>query len=174
MKLTLFSLLITIPSILFALDDEPKTVDHVDLDRYLGRWYEIASIPQKFQKNCTNSQATYKRSKYLKSFIVVINECKDKADPEKTRRARGIAWVADKNTNAKLKVSFFPPFAGNYWILELDSDYNYAVVGDPTREYLWILSRTPALAVDILDDLLLKIKEKHGYDLSKITIHAQD
>ena len=119
-------------------------VDDVDLDRYLGRWYEIASFPQWFQRGCVASTATYSRRP--DGRIDVVNECRDGSFDGELRRAEGIAWVtSEEESLAKLKVQFFWPFRGDYWIVDLDPDYRYAAVGHPSRDYLWILARTPTL-----------------------------
>jgi len=148
-----FSLMTGPASELFARDNPPplEVVAYVDLDRYLGKWYEIASIPQWFQRGCVDSQAEY--SKLSSSQIRVVNTCQVNG---RSKVAKGKAWIADPESNAKLKVQFFWPFKGDYWIIELDADYQYAVVGEPGREALWILS---------------KIEFTHFYDTSKIARH---
>ena len=146
-------------------NDELQVVDYVDLERYLGTWYEVAAIPQWFQRDCLKSTAEYSLKEPGK--IRVINRCTTE-DGEK--KVKGKAWVTDETTNAKLKVQFFWPFSGNYWIIELDSDYRFAVVGEPEREALWILSREPVLEPEILEDLLDQIEYIHGYDRNKIVI----
>jgi apolipoprotein D and lipocalin family protein len=142
-----------------------EVVPSVDVQRYLGTWYEIATIPQRFQKGCVGVTAHY--SMRDDGDIDVVNVCrKDKLDG-RVRSVRGKAWVADKSTNAKLKVRFFWPFSGDYWIIELDKDYQWAVVGHPGRSYLWILCRTPQMDPAVYDELLKRIAAK-GYDLSRI------
>jgi len=140
-------------------------VPHVDLQRYLGTWYEIATIPQRFQKGCVGVSAHY--SLRSDGAIDVVNVCRKKTLDGEERSIRGKAWVVDKTTNAKLKVRFFWPFAGAYWIIELDQDYRWAVVGHPNRNYLWILSRTPQMDIALYDDLIRRIAAK-GYDTTKI------
>ena len=104
-----------------------QTVPHVDLTRYLGRWYEIARYPTRFEKDCASDvTATYTQLSGGK--VEVLNECR-KADGQ-VKRSKGTAGVVDKRTNAKLKVTFFWPFSGNYWIIDLAPDYSYAVVGN--------------------------------------------
>jgi apolipoprotein D and lipocalin family protein len=143
-----------------------QTVPSVDLDRYLGTWYEIAAYPQRFQRDCVASRATYSRLE--DGRIRVLNECRDKTLDGEIRRASGVAWVAEGGaSNAKLTVRFFWPFRGDYWIIELDPDYQYAVVGHPSREYLWILARTPRMEETLYQDLLRRIAG-HGYDLGRI------
>ena len=144
---------------------EPQTVPSVDLARYAGRWYEIARLPNSFEKKCAGGvAATYELRPDGK--VTVINECRQ-ASGEITR-AKGTAKVADKTTNAKLKVTFFWPFYGDYWILDLGPNYEYAVVGDPTRRYLWILSRTPRIDDALYKGLLAKMANQ-GFDTSRMT-----
>lgn len=152
-------------------EDKPlAVVDHVDLDRYLGTWYEIATIPQRFQKGCVAVTATY--SFRPDGKIRVINRCRKETLDGKLKEVEGKAWVVDTSTNAKLKVQFFWPFSGAYWIIELDPDYQWAVVGHPNRNYLWILSRTPKIDPGLYQNLLGRILDK-GYDLSRIKLTLQ-
>jgi len=147
-------------------------VDEVDLDRYLGTWFEIASYPAWFAKNCTGVTAEY--SLREGGGISVVNRCYKGALDGKLKEARGRAKVVDPETNAKLKVSFFGPFWGDYWILELDSEYQWVLVGEPKRKYLWILSRTPSLDQDTLDEILSRLPEK-GYSRDRLqwTLQAE-
>lgn len=147
-------------------------VDEVDLDRYLGTWFEIASYPAWFAKNCTGVTAEY--SLREGGGISVVNRCYKGALDGKLKEARGRAKVVDPETNAKLKVSFFGPFWGNYWILELDPEYQWVVVGEPKRKYLWILSRTPSLDQGTLDEILSRLPEK-GYSSDRLqwTLQAE-
>jgi apolipoprotein D and lipocalin family protein len=142
-----------------------QTVDRVELNRYLGKWYEIASFPQWFQKNCVASRATYTLRKDGK--VDVLNQCQDKTPEGKLREAKGKAWIVDKQSNAKLKVRFFWPFSGDYWIIDLDADYQYAVVGHPKRNYLWILSRSPQMDSAVYDQIIERLKKQH-YDVSRL------
>ena len=142
-----------------------QTVSHVDIERYMGKWYEIAKYPNRFQKNCVAATANYRLME--DGNVEVINTCrKDSVDGE-LKDITGKAWVVDKETNAKLKVQFFWPFSGAYWIIELDKDYQYVVVGHPKRKFLWILARTPKIDDSLYKTLMQKIKVQ-GYDLSKI------
>lgn len=146
-----------------------QVVDHVDLERYAGKWYEIARYPHKFQEGCLQSQATYTLTA---SGISVLNECYEESQPEKIRSAQGKARVVDPQTNAKLKVSFFWPFYGKYWILDLGKDYGYAVVGHPSRKYLWILSRETTMDKEIYQAILSRLAVQH-YDTSKLIKSGQ-
>jgi apolipoprotein D and lipocalin family protein len=140
-----------------------RTVDRVDLNRYMGKWYEIASFPQWFQKNCVASRATYTLRKDGK--VEVLNQCRDKTPEGKLKEAKGKAWVVDPKSNSKLKVRFFWPFSGDYWVIDLASDYQYAVVGHPNRKYLWILSRSPRMDSAVYDQIIERLKEQR-YDVS--------
>ena len=131
-----------------------EVVQSVDLSRYIGRWYEISRLPNGFQKKCADMvSADYSLRPDEK--IEVINRCR-KANGEYAT-AKGKAKIVDKKTNAKLKVTFFWPFYGNYWILELGPNYEYAVVGEPGRKYLWILSRSPQMDEVLYEELLQKM-----------------
>ncbi|MFW7381117.1 MAG: lipocalin family protein [Oligoflexus sp.] len=144
---------------------ELRTVDYVDLNRYLGTWYEIASFPQRFQKGCTGTTANY--SLRDDGQIKVLNRCfQDSLDgPEKT--ASGRARVLDQETNAKLEVTFFWPFWGDYWVIDLDEDYQYAVVGHPGRDYLWILNREPQMDEATYEGIIERLKAQY-YDVSRL------
>lgn len=142
-------------------------VDEVDLARYLGRWYEIASFPQRFQEGCVATTADY--SLRDDGRLRVENACRDESFDGELREVEGVAWLTDpEQSPAKLKVQFFWPFRGDYWIIDLDPEYRYAVVGHPSRDYLWILSRTPAIDASAYDALLARI-EAQGYDLEHLS-----
>ena len=142
--------------------DALEVVAHVDLKRYLGKWYEIAHLPFRFEEGCSDITATYSLSD--DGSISVLNECKRSG---KVKRAKGKAKVVDKNTGAKLKVTFFWPFYGDYWIINLGDDYDYAVVGTPNRKYLWILSRTPQMDDKLFSQLIELVKSK-GFDVGSL------
>jgi len=133
------------------------TVKKVDLQKYVGTWYEIARYEHYFEKGCRDVSATYTIKE--DGDIKVINRCtKEEANK---KEVVGVAYATDES-NSKLKVSFFRPFYGDYWIIMLDDEYRYAVIGDPSREYLWILSRTPTLEEDIKHKILKRLPEM-GY-----------
>ena len=142
-----------------------QVVPSVDLARYAGKWYEIARLPNRFQRDCAaNTTATYTLRPDGK--ITVLNECRTAEG--RTKSAKGTARVADpKGPNSKLKVSFFWPFAGDYWIIELGWDYEYAVVGHPARKYLWILSRTRQMDEAVYNGILARLAAQ-GYDTTKL------
>ena len=142
---------------------ELKVVTYVDIDRYLGKWYEIALYPNWFEKGCFRSTAFYEKME--NGQIKVTNQCRMHGPDGELNEAIGKATIADSKTNAKLKVQFFWPFKGDYWIIDLDSDYRYAIVSEPDRQYLWILSRSPIMDVQTLEILKTKIYNK-GFDLT--------
>jgi len=148
-----------------ATSPSPLTaVDNVDLRRYAGKWYEIARYPNHFQRNCqSDTTAVYTLRDDGK--VEVVNACREKDG--KVTTARGTAKVVDKKTNAKLKVTFFWPFYGDYWVIGLDPDYQYAIVGEPSRKYLWILSRTPSLEEATYQGVL-RLVETLGYQPGKL------
>jgi len=138
--------------------------------RYLGTWYEIASFPQSFQRGCTATTATYTLRD--DGQLDVINRCRLGSPDGKAKEARGRARVVDRVTNAKLDVSFFRPFWGPYWIIDLAQDYSYAVVGHPGRDYLWILSRTPTMGDDTYQRILARLRAQR-YETSRLVRTVQ-
>jgi apolipoprotein D and lipocalin family protein len=153
--------MVTFAGVTTAKQPELTAVGSVELDRYLGEWYEIASYPAWFQRNCTAVTANY--SLRDDGLIKVVNSCRKGSLDGKLKQANGRAKVVDTATNAKLKVSFFGPFWGNYWIIDLDPDYQWAVVGEPKRKYLWILSRTRSMDEEVYEQILSRLPNK-GYD----------
>jgi apolipoprotein D and lipocalin family protein len=152
------------------------TVSSVDLARYAGDWFEVARYPNWFQKKCAGDvKATY--AQRPDGRIDVTNRCRT-ADG-KTTAAAGIARVVDETTRAKLKVRFAPSFLsflpfvwGDYWIIALDEQYRWAVVGSPDRNYLWILSRTPALDQALFDKAVAQAGA-NGFDASRLQRTSQ-
>jgi apolipoprotein D and lipocalin family protein len=135
------------------------TVHAVDLDRYYGTWYEIARLPNRFQAMCvSDTQATYRPDG---NQVTVVNRCRT-ADG-KFEQADGVAKVVAGSHGAKLRVSFFRPFYGDYWILDLDPDYRWVLVGEPSRKYAWILARQPRLD-DATREALLNRAATLGFD----------
>lgn len=143
---------------------ELTTVSSLDLNRYSGKWYEIAKYPNKFQKQCVgNTTATYNLK--ANGRIEVVNECLKKDGTNE--RAVGEAKIPNKSNNAKLKVRFAPkalsflPFVwGNYWVIELGDDYSYTVIGEPGRDYFWILSRKPTMDDATYQNILRRAEAK--------------
>lgn len=142
-----------------------QTVAQVDLQRYMGSWYEIASYPHRFQKGCVASRADYELQ--ADGRVLVVNQCREERMDGPLRKVTGTARVVDTATNARLEVSFFRPFWGEYWIIALDPDYRWAVVGHPSREYLWILSRAPVLDEATYRDIVATLPAQ-GYDPARL------
>jgi apolipoprotein D and lipocalin family protein len=143
-------------------------VGKVDLARYAGRWYEIAAFPMFFQRNCigdTTAEYTLRPD----GEIAVRNRCRTEDGFDE---ANGRAWPVEGAANSQLKVSFFWPFRADYWVIGLDEDYRWAVVGNPNRKYLWVLSRTPQLGKEQLDRAL-QAATKQGFDLSQLRYTRQ-
>lgn len=146
------------------------TVERVDLDRYLGTWYEIARYPAPFQQGCVATSATY--SLRDDSKIRVLNRCLVERFDGALRQAEGRAKIVDETTNAKLKVTFFWPFYGDYWVLGLGPDYGWALVGEPSRKYLWILSRTRQMDPVLYADIVARLPAL-GYDPERLLVTPQ-
>ena len=146
-----------------------QTVQKVDINRYLGTWYEIARYEHFFEKDCKNVSANY--SMLDEQTIKVVNRCTNMLTNEK-KEAIGRAYATD-DTNSKLKVSFFRPFYGDYWVLILDENYEYVVVGTPNRGYLWILARQKTISDEIKNSILEKLPSL-GFDASKLIWTIQE
>lgn len=145
----------------------PEPARPVDLKLYAGRWFEIARYEQPFEKGCEGVTAEY--SLGPNGMIIVVNRCRMVG---RTREARGRARIVDHETAAKLKVSFFGPFYGDYWVLDHADDYGWSIVGEPSGRYLWILARSaipPATIVDAVVDRAAAM----GYDTSMLVRTVQ-
>jgi len=142
-----------------------STVEEVDITKYAGQWYEIARLPNSFEKGLECVTANYTLRKDDK--IEVLNKGYSMEKAGKLSTAKGRAWVPDTDFPGRLKVSFFWPFAGNYYIISLDQDYAYALVGDPSRKYLWVLSRSKELDNTIYTKLL-DIANVNGFDIGNV------
>jgi len=159
--------LLTMP-LIFSMCTSYKplpTVEYVDIEKYSGKWYDVASFPQRFQKGCHNTTAVYTLSD--EGYLVVENSCNKDSLTGKLSSIKGKAFITPNTGNSKLKVQFFWPFKGKYWIIDLADDYSYAVVGHPNRKYLWILSRTKIMD----ENTYSKIKERLtslGFDVSQL------
>lgn len=169
MKLLVMSLMFLM-SCAFASNNAPlSTESYVDINKYAGRWYEIAKIPNRFQRMCGATRATYSLKDNGK--VKVLNEC-IKLKDGKLKDAVGQARVFNPGRNSILKVSFAPfPFRrlaeGDYYIIKLGVNYDYVLVGSPTRDYLWILSRTKVLDEEIIQDLLT-VAAQNGFDITRV------
>jgi len=141
-----------------------SSVNKVELPRYLGTWYEISRYPNRFEKGLTHVTATY--SQKADGTIEVLNQG---IDPEgRQKKAVGKARVVADSGGAKLKVSFFGPFEADYWVIAIDEkNYNWAIVGEPSRKYLWILHRSRSPEPRLYRNLLKKV-EALGYDPAKL------
>jgi apolipoprotein D and lipocalin family protein len=161
---------------LFSIFSIPATTDvkvvgYVDLNRYTGTWYEIARFPNLFEKGLKCVTATYTLRD--DGRVTVLNKGCKVEDPAVVKQSQGVAWVPDKTYPAKLKVRFFWPFSGNYWIIALDPSYRFVLVGDPSLKYLWILSRTKTMEEPDYKHLLDKAKE-NSFDISKLMLVEQN
>lgn len=148
----------------------PRTVAAVDLARYAGTWHEAARFPQRFQDSaslrCESVTATY--TPRADGRLDVLNACANAlAEGRPRREAKGVAYAVEGSNNARLRVSFFGPFYGDYWVIGLDPDYRWAVVGAPDRDALWILSRTPVMA-EADFQAALAVARREGFDLSRL------
>ncbi|KPP81572.1 MAG: apolipoprotein D and lipocalin family protein [Oceanicaulis sp. HLUCCA04] len=142
-----------------------QTVEFVEIERYLGRWFEIARYDHGFERGCAGVIADYALRD--DGLIDVTNTCYQDGLDGEIETAEGRARVADEATNAQLEVSFFGPFWGDYWIIDLADDYSWAIVSEPQGRYLWILSRTPQMDEDTLANRLDWL-EGQGFDTSML------
>lgn len=154
----------------------PKTVDHVDFKRYQGKWYELARLPMYFQRDCAQSEAHYNLR--ADGSVGVLNRCR-KLDGE-WKEASGSAMPQVPGKTDKLWVTFDNWFMklpgapkGNYWVLYVSSDYQTALVGNPDRKYLWLLSRTPTLPAVERESLLARARQQ-GYDTTRLVWRVSD
>lgn len=148
----------------FKTSQDLPTADQVDLSRYEGLWYEIARLPNSFEKGLECVTATYTQKSNGKIEVLNKGFASEKG---RFKTAKGTARVPDSMFPGRLKVTFFWPFSENYYIISLDENYRYALVGDPTRRYLWVLSRTKELDASIYDDLL-HLAKNNGFDTSRV------
>lgn len=157
-------------------DQAVKTIASLDVPRYLGTWYEIAKFPNWFQKKCvSNTKAVY--SAKPDGNLRVLNSCKTAGG--ETSEAEGLARQIGGKDSPKLEVrfapewlSFLPMVWGDYWVIDLDTQYQVAAVSDPKREYLWVLSRTPQIDPTVYADLLQRLKQQQ-FDIQKLEITSQ-
>jgi apolipoprotein D and lipocalin family protein len=147
-----------------------QTVPNVDLKKYSGKWFEIATFPQRFQKRCHGTTAEYKATD--NGYIIVENRCNKDSLKGKLSYIKGKAFVVENTGNAKLKVQFLWPFKGDYWIIDLAEDYSFAVVSNPNKKYLWILSRTPKIDTIVYQQIINRLRAK-GFDLTKLKMTEQ-
>ncbi len=148
--------------------EEVQAVPQVDLGRYVGLWYEIASFPMFFQRKCIGDTTAEYAAKDA-GKISVRNRCRTE---DGFIEAQGRATVVPESGNGRLKVSFFWPFSSDYWIIGLDDEYRWALVGNPNRKYLWLLSRTPQLDAASVQKAL-DIAARQGFDLANLRMTPQ-
>jgi apolipoprotein D and lipocalin family protein len=144
---------------------DTSTVDTLEIDKYLGTWYEIARFPHSFEKDLSGVTATYSMRKDGK--IRVVNQGYRGGLDGKHSKAEGKAKIPDPDQPARLKVSFFLFFYGDYYVLELDEQYRWAMIGSSSPNYFWILSRTPQMDEQVYSKLLEKARER-GYNLDPL------
>ncbi len=157
-------------------DQSVKTIATLDVPRYLGTWYEIAKFPNWFQKKCVgNTKAVYTAKS--DGNLRVLNSCKTASG--ETSEAEGAARQIGAKDSPRLEVrfapewlSFLPLVWGDYWVIDLDPQYQVAAVSDPKREYLWVLSRTPQLDSKVYEDLLQRLKQQQ-FDVRKLELTSQ-
>jgi apolipoprotein D and lipocalin family protein len=138
-----------------------RTVERVDLARYVGTWYEIASLPNRFQRGCAATTATYALRD--DGRVAVRNRClRDGGESA----IEGVAWPVDES-HARLRVRFFWPFTGAYQVIALDPEYRWAMVGHPSRRFLWILSRTPRLDDAVYQRLVAEARAQ-GFEVARL------
>lgn len=148
----------------------PATVERVELSRYLGLWHEIARLPQRFQDSATLRcvEVTAEYTPLPDDRIRVVNSCVNALDPARPRReAEGTAYVVEGSQGSRLRVTFFWPFHGDYWVLGLDPEYRWALVGSPSRQSLWLLSRSPRME-EAEVQRALDIARREGFDLGPL------
>ncbi len=145
-----------------SLDSQP--MPRVETEKYMGKWYEIARLPNRFEKGCDGVTAEYALQQ--DGSVSVLNTCRMKGPQGPARTARAKAWSVHPS-GSRYEVSFFRPFKAPYWIIELDARYRWAAVGHPARKYLWILSRESSLPPAVERDLMAKLQAL-GYDVSRL------
>lgn len=148
----------------------PQPAKPVEVSQYLGRWYEIGRYEAGFQKDCEGVTADYSLTK--PGQIAVVNQCRKGALDGKASVANGKAKIVEGSNNAKLRVSFFGPFYGDYWVLDRAEDYSWSIVGEPSGRYLWLLHRKPQPGAAIIAQMRTRAAQL-GYDLSLLRMTQQ-
>ena len=141
------------------------TVDELQLEKYAGKWYEIARLPNRFERGLKCVTAEYSIREDGK--VGVLNKGREIDNPENTNTAEGVARVPNAEKPGQLKVQFFWPFSGDYYVIELDEDYQYALVGSPSRKYLWILAREKEIP-DAVNVKLTEVAGKKGFETDEL------
>ena len=148
-----------------------QVVSNIDLSKFQGVWYEIAHNPWFPENNCFAMIAHYKLIE--NNEIEVTNICRKHGFDGEISKITGKAWLLDPTIKAKWEVQFIWPFTLDYWVIDLEEHYNYAVIGEPDKENVWILSRKPVMEKSLLNKIIKKTKMK-GYDLSNLILTPQD
>ena len=157
----------------FAQEDHPppETVAHVDLNKFSGKWYEIARLRLPWERECAlNTTVTY--TVQSDTSMSIATQCHETSGFDSTEKAQGTAVILDTKTHAKWKVSFPPVprlkwiYSGEYWVIQLADDYSYTVLATPDQKHLWILSRTPNLPEEVYQQIL----DKTGLQMLSVNI----
>ncbi len=163
-SIILFTIRLLIVSPLMS-QNPPTVTDTLDLQKYAGKWYEIASYPMSFQKDCFCVTADYMLTD--KGYVKVFNSCRKGSINGKVKSITGKAFPVKGSNNVKLKVQFFWPFKADYWVIDKAEDYSWAVVSGPSRKYLWILCRKPDMPEGIWKGITDRLQENE-FDLGKL------
>lgn len=152
--------------------DAPAPTKPVDLQRYAGRWYEVARVPNHFEKgrDCDGPTADYRRD--AAGAVTVVQTCHQNSPTGPVKAYHARAEILDPGTNAKFRLTFFVVVAKEYWVLDHAQDYRWAIVGDPSGQYLWFFSRQAALPSTVKDALLARARAL-GYDTAKLEFPPQ-
>lgn len=154
-----------------GMPETVKPVTGFELDRYLGKWYEIARLDHSFERGLTQVTAEYGLRD--DGAVSVLNRGFSESDQE-WQDAEGKAYFVDSDSEGYLKVSFFGPFYGSYVVFELDHEsYQYAFISGPNTKYLWLLSRTPTVEAEVIDKFVTMAKER-GFDTDSLIYVAQE
>ena len=155
----------------FASNTQLKTVNYLEPARYMGTWYEMARYENRFQKDCYATKVNYALRD--NGTIAITNTCTLTKNPQEEIAAHGIAFIANKETNAQLEVGFAPLFkylgwfTGDYWVIKLGANYEYAVIGTPNYKYFWIIAREKQISEALYQELV-DFAVEQGFDAQKI------
>lgn len=167
--LAIFIAFVIVASRLESKKEPLLTTASVNIKRYMGKWYEIASFPTTFQRGCQCTMAEYTYNAEG-SYVEVVNKCKQ---GKKWQQIKGKAYTIEDSNNTKFKIQFFSFFTGDYWVLDLADNYSYALVGTPSRNYLWVLSRTTTLPYETYV-CIVEHAASLGFDTDRLVLTQQD
>ncbi|WP_019529551.1 lipocalin family protein [Dasania marina] len=170
MRYLLFTAALTLLSGCIGIPEGITPVNNFDINRYTGKWYEIARLDHSFERNMQSVSAEY--SVHSDGGITVINRGLKKENNQ-WKTAEGKAYFVRDNSTAHLKVSFFGPFYGSYIVFELDEEYQHAFITSTNRSYLWLLSRSPTISLDLKNHFIDKIT-RLGFEAKNIIFVNQD